>query len=102
MRKVELRTIDGDLRGLFVQGDYTGLSFTKKDVNLMLDDLVATQSRTGAVPNRTRSDFLTELVTKSLERCYRNYPLKDGPLQGAELSKAASLVGAACKKGWFW
>lgn len=102
MRKVELRTIDGDLRGLFVQGDFTGLSFTKKDINLMLDDLMSTQARTRAVPKRTRSELLAELVTKSLERCYRNYPLEGGPLQSPELLVAASLVAASCKKSWFW
>jgi hypothetical protein len=38
MRQIEVRTVDQDLKGLFVQGDFTGLSFTKKDINLMLDD----------------------------------------------------------------
>ena len=102
MRQIEVRTVDQDLKGLFVQGDFTGLSFTKKDINPMVDELIATQTRTGAVPKRTRNELLTELVMKSLDRCYRTHPLDGGPLQHPELSTAASLVAAACRKGWFW
>jgi hypothetical protein len=102
MRQIEVRTVDQDLKGLFVQGDFTGLSFTKKDINLILDELIATQTRTGAAPKRTRNELLTELVMRSLDRCYRTHPLDGGPLQHPELSTAASLVAAACRKGWFW
>jgi hypothetical protein len=101
MRQVEVRTIDGDIKAVFVDGEYTGFSFTKVQTNLMLDDLIATQASARITPRRSRNDLITELVSKTLGRCYAGHPLEGGPLQGNELAVAISLVTKSCKKGWF-
>ena len=100
MRKMELRTVDGDIKALHVDGDYSGLNFTKRDVNAMLDDLAATSSSSGAKP-RSRGDLMAELVTRTLARCGESHPLTDGPLTPEELREAIRLVEKSCKKGWF-
>ena len=100
MRKMELRTVDGDIKALHAGGEYTGLNFTKRDVNAMVDDLVATSSLSGTKP-RSRVDLMEELVTRTLARCAESHPLTEGPLTPEELREAIRLVGKSCKKGWF-
>ena len=101
MRQIEVRTVDEDIKGVFVDGEFTGFSFTKVQTNLMLDDLIATQASTRITPKRSRNDLITELVSKTLSRCYAGRPLEGGPLEGSELALAISLVTKSCKKGWF-
>lgn len=100
MRSVNLQVIDGDLQGLFVDDTYTGLEFTKADINYMLDDLIATQREHNA-PERSRSNILAELVAKTLARCEQSHPLPDGPMTDHERNYAVLLVAKACKRGWF-
>ena len=101
MRQIELRTIDDDIKAVFVDGEFTGFSFTKVDTNLMLDELVVTQASSRVTPKRSRNELLAELVTKTLDRCYHSHPPDGGPLVGNELASVISLVTKACKKGWF-
>ncbi len=101
MRQVEVRTIDEDIKGVFVDGEYTGFSYTKKDINLMLDDLIATQQRLPSAQRKSIDQLLQELVTKTLARCYSNHPLEGGSVAGQDLATAISLVAKSCKKGWF-
>jgi hypothetical protein len=101
MRQVEVRTIDEDIKAVFVGGEYTGFNFTKAQTNLMLDDLIATQASARITPRRSRNDLIMELVSKTLSRCYADHPLEGGPLQGDELAVAISLVAKSCKTGWF-
>jgi hypothetical protein len=101
MRQVELRTIDDDIKAVFVDGEFTGFSFTKTETNFMLDELVATQASSGVTPKRSRNELLAELTSKTLDRCYDSRPLDGGPLVGNELASTISLVSKACKKGWF-
>lgn len=101
MRQVEVRTIDADIEGVFVDGEFTGFSFTKAEANLMLDDLMTTQASARITPKRGRNEMMTELVNKTLGRCYAGRPLEGGPLAGTELAMAVSLVAKSCKKGWF-
>jgi hypothetical protein len=100
MRKIEVRTIDDDLKGVFVDGEFSGFAFTKTETNSMLDDLIASRASARA-PKRSRGDLITELVSRTLDRCYAGHPLEGGPLAGSELAAAVSLVAKACKKGWF-
>ena len=101
MRKIEVRTIDDDIKGVFVNGEFTGFNFTKVETNLMLDDLITTQASARSTPKRSRDDLIAELVSKTLDRCHASRPLEGGPLAGHELAAAVSLVAKACKKGWF-
>jgi hypothetical protein len=101
MRQIELRTIDDDIKAVFVDGEFTGFSFTKTETNLMLDELVATQASSRVTPKRSRNELLAELISKTLDRCHDSRPLDGGPLVGNELTSAISLVTKACKKGWF-
>ena len=101
MRQIEVRTIDDDIKGVFVDGEFTGFSFTKIETNLMLDELAATQASSRVTPKRSRNELLAELISKTLDRCYRSHPPDGGPLAGNELASAISLVTKACKKGWF-
>jgi hypothetical protein len=101
MRQIELRTIDDDIKAIFVDGEFTGFSFTKTDTNLMLDELLATQASSRVTPKRSRNELLAELIGKTLDRCYHSHPTDGGPLVGNELASAISLVTKACKKGWF-
>jgi|SRR5581483_82558 len=101
MRKIEVRTIDNDIKGVFVDDEFTGFNFTKAETNLMLDDLITTQASAGIAPKRGRTDLITELVSKTLDRCYASRPLQGGPLAANELAAAVSLVAKSCKKGWF-
>ena len=100
MRNIEIRTVDEDIKALYVDDEYTGLVYTKDEINAMLDDLIATQASSSNIA-RSRSELLTELVTKSLASCYSDYPLDGGPLTPDELKEAARIVGKSCKKGWF-
>jgi hypothetical protein len=101
MRQIEVRTIDDDIAGVFVDGEFTGFSFTKAQTNLMLDDLIATQASSGITPKRSRNELIAQLVSKTLDRCHASRPLENGPLVGNELAMAVSLVTKSCKKGWF-
>jgi hypothetical protein len=101
MRQIEVRTIDEDIKGVFVEGEFTGFSFTKAQTNLMLDDLIATQASARITPKRSRNELMTELVSKTLGRCYAGRPLEGGQLKADELAAAVSLVTKSCKKGWF-
>jgi hypothetical protein len=101
MRQIEVRTIDDNIKGVFVDGEFTGFSFTKTDTNLMLDELVATQASSRVTPKRNRNELLAELIGKTLDRCYHSHQPDGGPLVGNELASAISLVTKACKKGWF-
>jgi hypothetical protein len=101
MRKIEVRTIDNDIKGVFVDDEFTGFNFTKAETNLMLDDLITTQASARITPKRSRTDLIAELVSKTLDRCYASHPLQGGPLAGNELAAAVSLVAKSCKKGWF-
>jgi hypothetical protein len=101
MRQIEVRTIDEDIKGVFVDGEFTGFSFTKVETNLMLDDLIATQATARIMPKRSRNELITELVSRTLNRCYADRPLEGGPLLANELAVAISLVTKSCKKGWF-
>lgn len=100
MRKMDLRTVDGDIKALHVGGEYSGLNFTKRDVNAMVDDLMATSSLPGGKP-RSRGDLMAELVTRTLARCGEGHPLPGGPLTPEELREAIRLVEKSCRKGWF-
>lgn len=100
MRKVEVRTIDEDIKVVYVEDEYTGLNYTKNDINAMLDDLLATQVLSSKTA-RSRSDLLTELITKTVASCYPNNPLDGGPLKPDELSEVIRVVSKSCKKGWF-
>lgn len=100
MRNIEIRTVDDDIKGVYVDDEYAGLYYTKNEINAMLDDLMATQALSSKTA-RSRSDLLTELVTRSLADCYSDYPLEGGPLTPDELNEAARRVGKSCKKGWF-
>lgn len=93
MRNIEIRTVE-DIKVVFVDDENTGLDYTKKDINEMLDDLMTTSAR-------SRNDLLTELITKSMARTYSSHPLEDGPLTPDELSEVIRVVGKSCKKGWF-
>lgn len=101
MRKIKVQTIDDDIKGIFVDGEFTGFSFTKIETNLMLDDLIATQASARITPKRSRDELIIELVRKTLDRCYASRPLEGGPLMGNEFAEAVSLVTKSCKKGWF-
>lgn len=98
MRKIELRTLDGDIQGLFVDGEYAGLNYTKKDMNAMLDDLAATSALSKP---RSRGDLMAELVTRTLAKCHESHALPEGPLTPGEVSEVIRRVEKSCKKGWF-
>lgn len=101
MRKIEIRTIDKDIKLVYVDDEYTGLNYLKRDMNAMLDELVRTQAATLS-GTRSRSELLAELVSRSLSRCNDTNPLAGGPLTPEELAEAARLVGKSCKRGWFF
>jgi len=101
MRTIEVRTIDGDINALYVDDQFTGLQYTKRDINLMIDDLLATQSSLPTSVRRSRDELLTELVQRTLANCVSNRPLRNGSLTSDELREAVRLVAKSCKKGWF-
>jgi len=101
MRTIEVRTIDEDINALYVDDEFTGLQYTKRDINLMIDDLLATQSSLPASARRSRDELLTELVQRTLANCVSNQPLRNGSLTSDELREAVRLVAKSCKKGWF-
>lgn len=62
----------------------------------MLDDLVDSFA---SVQPRSRSDLLTELVTKSLDRLNRGETLADGPLTPEEIREVTRIVAESGRKG---
>lgn len=103
MRKIQVRIIDKDINGLFVGNEYTGLEYTKKDMGLMVDDLLATYKSLSLASSATknRDEILTELIQKTLVRCYSSRPLEGGPLTPEEVREAVRIVQKSCRKGWF-
>ncbi len=97
MRKIEIRTIEG-FDAIYADGEYTGLHYTKNEMNAMLDDLVDSFA---SVQPSSRSDLLTELVTKTLDRLNRAETLEDGPLTPEEIREVTRIVAKSCRKGWF-
>jgi hypothetical protein len=96
MRKIELRIMDKDLNLIYVNDEFTGMSYLKKDLNAMLDELTRSPYNT-----RSRDSLLAELLTKSMSKYYASYPLDDGPLTREELDEVIRIVGKSIKKGWF-
>lgn len=91
MRAIEVRKVE-DIHAVWVADEYTGLQFTKTELNLMLDDLMASYRST-----RTREDLLSELVQKSLVRAARSF--EEGPLTPEEVKEVIRLVGKSCGRG---
>jgi hypothetical protein len=99
MRKIEIRILEG-IYLLYVDDEYTGIEYTKRDMNAMLDDLEATYALSDkAVIGR--NGLMADLIARSLRRCYSNRPLEDGPLTPDELTEALRLIKKSIKRGWF-
>jgi hypothetical protein len=91
MRKIELKNVD-DLYAVWVDDEGTGVDYSKTEMNLMLDDLVATYQST-----RSRDDLLAELIQKTLNGAGRRFV--DGPLTPDEVAEIVRLVGKSVKNG---
>jgi len=97
MRRIEIRNVEG-FEAIDADGEYTGLHYTKDEMNAMLDDLENTWS---SRQPRSRLDLLTELLTKTLDRSNQNQTLEDGPLTPEEIREVTRIVAKSIKKGWF-
>jgi|ERR1043165_1646491 hypothetical protein len=96
MRKIEIRDLEG-IKVIYADAEYTGLNYTKDELNAMLDDLVDT----GLLSKpRSRSDLLTELLTRTLDRCDLDHALEEGPLTPEEIREVTRIVAKSIKKGW--
>ena len=93
MRAIEVKKVE-DIHAVWVAGEYTGLQYTKAEMNLMLDDL-ASNSRSG----NSRNDILAELIQRTLARADKYF--EDGPLTPDEIREIIRLVAKSCKRGWF-
>lgn len=96
MRKIEIRNVEG-FEAIDADGEYTGLHYTKDEINAMLDDLE--RDTWSSTKPRSRLDFLTELLTKTLDRVDQD--LEEGPLTPEEIREVTRIVAKSCKKGWF-
>lgn len=97
MRRMEIRDVEG-FEAIDADGEYTGLHYTKDEMNAMLDDLEDTWS---SRQPRSRLDLLTELLTKTLDRSNQNQTLEAGPLTPEEIGEVTRIVAKSIKKGWF-
>ncbi len=95
MRRIEIRNVEG-FEAIDADGEYTGLHYTKDEMNAMLDDLVETWS---SIRPRSRLDLLTELLTRTLDRVGQD--LEEGPLTPEEIREVTRIVAKSIKKGWF-
>lgn len=90
MRSITLKSVE-DIHAVWVGEDYTGLQYTKDEMNAMLDDLVRSYKST-----KSRQEILTTLIQKSLARAARDF--EDGPLTPAEIAEIVRLVEKSCKR----